>query len=77
MQGGAKRGLLVNSTDLCRTNERGVAVFEGQNGREHKLRPRIATTFRGCGKVRRQAARRKAARKQAKKVAARLARRAS
>src|SRR5690606_1501190 len=53
MRGGKNTGLLVNSTDLCRTKERGVAVFTGQNGKRHRLRPRIATTFRGCGKVQR------------------------
>lgn len=62
MRGGAKRGLLVNSTDLCRTGERGAAVFHGQNGRRSATRLRVATAFRGCAKVRRQAARRKAGR---------------
>lgn len=57
MRGGAKRGLLVNSTDLCRSRERGLAVFTGQNGHLHKLRPRIGTSFKGCGKLRRRAAR--------------------
>lgn len=60
MRGGARRGLLVNSTDLCRSGERGVAVFVGQNGRRHRLRPRIQTRFKGCGAVRRAAARRAA-----------------
>jgi hypothetical protein len=71
MRGGANRGLLVNSTDLCRSKERGSAVFFGQNGRSHRLNPRIATTFKGCGKVRRQAARRKAARRAAARAVAR------
>jgi hypothetical protein len=62
MRGGKDRGLLVNSADLCRTRERGVAVFIGQNGKRHRLRPRLATTFKGCGKVRRQIARRRAVR---------------
>jgi hypothetical protein len=77
MRGGKKTGLLVNSTDLCRSSERGVAVFEGQNGRRSSTSLRLAPTFKGCGKVRRQATRRKAARKAAaRKAAARRAARA-
>ena len=61
MRGGKNHGLLVNSTDLCRSQERGVSVFHGQNGRRHRTALRLSPSFRGCGKVRRQA-RRKAAR---------------
>lgn len=71
MLGGAKRGLLVNSADLCRSRERGVALFIGQNGKRHRLHPRVATTFRGCAKVRRQVAQRKQARWAAARSAAR------
>ena len=57
---GGNRGILVNSTDLCRSAKRGVANFGGQNGRRSVTRPRIQTAFKGCAKVRRKAARRTA-----------------
>lgn len=62
MRGGNKRGLLVNSTDLCRSRERGAAVFVGQNRRRSRTALRLRPTFKGCGKVRRQVAKRRAAR---------------
>jgi hypothetical protein len=46
MQGGRK-GLLVNSTDLCRKFHRATAKFTGQNGRAVTLRPRLRAS---CGK---------------------------
>lgn len=74
MKGGKKTGLLVNSGDLCLSRERGVAVFTGQNGRTRHIRPKIATRFKGCARVRRQSVRKKSARKQARAaVAPRLA----
>lgn len=76
MRGGRNGGLLVNSTDLCRISERGVAVFTGQNGRRHRLNPRLGLSFRGCAKVRRQVARRIAKRKAARRAAASRTRRA-
>lgn len=77
MRGGRDRGLLVNSTDLCRTNERGVAVFRGHNGRQARQRLRVGLSFKGCRKVRKQAARRAAKRKAARNKARRAARAAS
>jgi hypothetical protein len=38
MQGG-KKSLLENSTDLCRRAHRATALFDGQNGKVHDLRP--------------------------------------
>jgi len=38
MQGG-KRGLLVNSTNICKGKHRAVADFTGQNGRRHLFKP--------------------------------------
>lgn len=38
MQGG-KKGLLVNSTNICKGKHRAIADFRGQNGRRHLLRP--------------------------------------
>ena len=71
MRGGKNTGLLVNSTDLCRSNERGVSVFYGQNGRVDRSNLRIGMSFKGCKKVRRQAARRAAKRKAARRSTAR------
>jgi hypothetical protein len=42
MQGG-KKGLLVNSTDLCLGSPRAEAFFSAQNGRERNLRPIVKT----------------------------------
>jgi hypothetical protein len=46
MKGGAK-GLLVNSTDICRGSHRATVAMRGQNGRALGLRPRLASS--GCG----------------------------
>jgi hypothetical protein len=73
VRGGKDRGLLVNSTDLCRSKEQGVAVFTGQNGKESRTALRLVPSFKGCGKVRRQAARKLARKKAARKAAARRA----
>jgi hypothetical protein len=40
MQGG-KKGLLVNSTDICAKTARAVAKFTAQNGRKIELRPEL------------------------------------
>src|SRR5690606_12518995 len=69
MRGGKNTGLLVNSTDLCRTKERAVANFSGHNGKRSWSRPRIGLRFRGCKRVRKQIARRAAKRKIARKKA--------
>jgi len=47
MQGG-KKGLIVNSTNLCRAEHRAKAIFKGQNGRRAALRPVMRPT--GCAK---------------------------
>jgi hypothetical protein len=46
MQGGSK-GLLENSTDLCKGTHRATARFDGQNGKLHDLRPKVKAD---CGK---------------------------
>jgi hypothetical protein len=46
MQGG-KKGLFVNSTDLCKRKHRAVARFGGHNGRSHRFRPELKPQ---CGK---------------------------
>lgn len=58
MRGGKHTGLLVNSTDLCRSRERGVAVFRGHNDLISRSTLGLTPSFRGCASVRRQAARR-------------------
>ncbi|HEY5815446.1 MAG TPA: hypothetical protein VIS95_03800 [Solirubrobacterales bacterium] len=44
---GAKKGLIVNSTDLCASRHRADARFGGQNGKRFKARPVVQA---GCGK---------------------------
>lgn len=63
MRGGKNKGLLVNSADLCRKRERGVANFLAANGLRSIQRPAIQMQFKGCKRVRAQAARRAAKRK--------------
>ncbi|HEU5252354.1 MAG TPA: hypothetical protein VFU16_03385 [Solirubrobacterales bacterium] len=46
MQGG-KKGLLVNSTNICRGTHRAIAAFDGQNGKRHTFRPPLKAD---CGK---------------------------
>lgn len=44
---GGKKGLLVNSTNLCRSKNRAEANFTAQNGRVHNFRPIVHAS---CGK---------------------------
>ena len=46
MQGG-KKGLMVNSTNLCRSTNKAIADFTGQNGKKHVFRPVLKAK---CGK---------------------------
>jgi hypothetical protein len=50
MRGGDK-GLITNSTNVCRGSHRAKAVFKAQNGRASSLRPELE--FKGCGKPKR------------------------
>ncbi len=50
MQGG-KKGLIVNSTNICRGTHRAEANLSGQNGRLERTRPPVRA--QGCGKGRR------------------------
>jgi hypothetical protein len=43
MQGG-KKGLLVNSRDICRTVARADVQFDGQNGKAGDSRPVLANS---------------------------------
>jgi hypothetical protein len=56
MQGG-KKGLLVNSVNLCARKSRAQAEFRGQNGKVHKFKPVVAAQCKGKKKVKRRAAR--------------------
>ena len=47
MQGG-KKGLIVNSTNLCASTNRAKARLSGQNGRVASSRPPVRAT--GCKK---------------------------
>jgi hypothetical protein len=51
MQGGQK-GLLVNSTDICRGKHRAKAGFTGQNGKLHVLNPLVKARCGGKSKRR-------------------------
>lgn len=55
MQGG-KKGLIVNSRDLCRGRNRASVKLRGHNGRRRILRPVVRAT--GCKKRRAKRARR-------------------
>jgi hypothetical protein len=46
MQGG-KKGLLINSTDICRGKHRAIVAFNGQNGKRYVKNPAIKPR---CGK---------------------------
>lgn len=46
MQGGEK-GLIVNSTNICRGKHRAVANFKGQNGRRHHFTPLVKAKCKG------------------------------
>jgi hypothetical protein len=41
---GGKKGLLVNSTNLCAVRSRALVTFKGHNGRQAGLHPRLADT---------------------------------
>jgi hypothetical protein len=66
MQGG-KKGLLVNSTNLCNSTNRAISHFTGQNGKVSDTNPALVPD---CGKGRKGKKKRKAAKH--KRTAARL-----
>jgi hypothetical protein len=54
MQGG-KKGLLVNSTDICRRKNRAIVHLVGQNGKVHHINPVLkATSCRKAAKHKKQ-----------------------
>jgi hypothetical protein len=46
MQSG-KKGLIVNSRDLCGHKSRATAVFTGQNGKTHETSPEVKADCKG------------------------------
>ena len=49
MQGGNK-GLIVNSTNICKGKQRAIANFKGQNGRQHLFHPVVKAKCNGKAK---------------------------
>jgi hypothetical protein len=54
---GAKKGLIVNSTDLCAATHRADAQFSGQNGKRYEAKPAVTAS---CGKAKKGKKHRKA-----------------
>jgi hypothetical protein len=50
---GAKKGLLVNSRNLCKAPSRASVMMVGQNGRLSLTRPLVKTSCRAKAKKRR------------------------
>jgi hypothetical protein len=48
MQGG-KKGLIVNSTNICKGKHRATAAFTGQNGKRHEFNPVVKAKCGGKG----------------------------
>jgi hypothetical protein len=48
MQGG-KKGLLVNSTNICNSDNRAISALDGQNGLSYDTKPLLTN---GCKKSR-------------------------
>jgi len=46
MQGGNK-GLIVNSTNICKQEQRAIAAFKGQNGRRQEFKPLVKAQCKG------------------------------
>jgi hypothetical protein len=47
IKGGKKRGLLVNSSNLCAKKYKVIARFTGQNGKKANMRPKLRTPCKG------------------------------
>jgi hypothetical protein len=50
IRGGKKRGLLVNSTNLCAKKYKVIARFTGQNGKKANQKPKLRTPCKKHGK---------------------------
>jgi hypothetical protein len=49
LQGG-KKGLLQNSTNLCKTTNRATVKMDGQNGKAHDFEPVVSSSCGGAGR---------------------------
>ncbi len=50
---GGKKGLFVNSTNLCKGTHKAEVAFTGHNGKSHEIKP--ALVAQGCkGKQKKQ-----------------------
>jgi hypothetical protein len=49
MQGG-KKGLLVNSRNICKHTNRATVNFTAHNGKTHNFRPMLKDSCKGKGK---------------------------
>jgi hypothetical protein len=47
---GGKKGLIVNSRNLCVRPSKANAVFTGQNGKPHSFKPLVKNSCKGKGK---------------------------
>jgi hypothetical protein len=47
IKGGKKRGLLVNSSNLCAKKYKVIARFTGQNGKKANMKPKLRTPCKG------------------------------
>ncbi len=61
MQGG-KKGLLVNSTDLCKGTHRAEVSFDGHNGKQKDFRPELKAKCAGGSKKKSKGAKRPSSR---------------
>jgi hypothetical protein len=41
---GGKKSLLVNSTNICKGTHKATALFTGQNGKSHEIKPKLQVT---------------------------------
>jgi hypothetical protein len=64
MQGG-KKGLLVNSTDICRTKHKAISHFVGQNGKVWDTNPVLSAK---CGKAKKKSHKKGAKAKKGKRA---------
>ena len=49
---GGKKGLLINSTNLCKQTNRATALFDAQNGKTYDAKPVMVVSCKGKGRKR-------------------------
>jgi len=50
---GAKKGLIINSTNLCKSTNRAKAKITGQNGKVYETQPVLQAKCKGARKAKR------------------------